>query len=94
MNEVVVSARAKKDLSDIYNFIADDSPRAAGRIIDRLVSVFRQLAEGELSGLEVTLPDGRRARRWPVRPYLIYYRRTGNRTTILRVYHGACRPIE
>jgi plasmid stabilization system protein ParE len=40
VNEVVVSARAKKDLTDIYNFIANDSPRAAGRVIDHLVSVF------------------------------------------------------
>ena len=94
MNEVVVSARAKKDLTGIYNFIADDSPRAAGRVMDRLVSVFHQLAAGELHGPEVSFEDGRRARRWPVPPYRIYYRRTRSRTTILRVYHGARRPIE
>jgi plasmid stabilization system protein ParE len=94
VNEVVVSARAKKDLTDIYNFIANDSPRAAGRVIDHLVSVFGQLAAGEIKGPEVHFKDGRRAQWWPVRPYRIYYRRSARRTVILRVYHGARRPIE
>jgi plasmid stabilization system protein ParE len=94
VNEVVVSARAKRDLTDIYTFISNDSPQAAGGVIDRLVSIFRQLADGELNGPEVMFENGRRARRWPFPPYRIYYRRTRNRTVILRVYHGARWPIE
>ena len=94
MNEVIVSPRARRDLDDAYAFVAQDSPQAADRVLDDLVSIFRQLAAGDLSGPEVTFRNGRRAHRWSKRLYRIYYRRTRNRTTILRVYHGARRPIE
>jgi plasmid stabilization system protein ParE len=49
---------------------------------------------GQFSGPQVIFRGGRQAQRWSKRPYRIYYRRTRNRTTILRVYHQARRPIE
>jgi toxin ParE1/3/4 len=94
MNDVVVSPRARRDLAEMHAFIAADNPQAADRVLDDLVSIFRQLAVGQLSGPQVIFRGGRQAQRWSKRPYRIYYRRTRNRTTILRVYHQARRPIE
>jgi plasmid stabilization system protein ParE len=82
------------DLGEIQQFIARDNPRAAAAELARLDGMIQKLVAGDLQGPEVRLLSGRRARRWPVPPYRIYYRRTRNRTTILRVYHQARRPIE
>jgi plasmid stabilization system protein ParE len=92
--DLIVSPAALADPEEIQEFIARDSPRAAAAEIARLDGVIQKLVTGELQGPEVRLRSGQRAQRWPVSPYLIYYRRTRNRTTILRVYHGARRPIE
>jgi plasmid stabilization system protein ParE len=94
VNEVIISPRARRDLNEAYAYIAQDSPQAADRVLDDLVSIFHLLAAGDLNGPEVILPGGRRAQRWSRRSYRIYYRRTARRTTILRVYHGSRRPIE
>ena len=86
--------RALAELAEIQEFIAEDNPRAAVAELDRIDRVVLQIAAGELNGPEVTFRGGQRAQRWSVPPYRIYYRRTQDRTVILRVYHGARRPIE
>ena len=75
-------------------YISRDSVDAADRMFDRLYTAFHRLANGELQGPMVRLRDGRTAQRWPVSPYRIYYRRAVGQILILRVYHGARRPIE
>ena len=91
---LIVSPEAIAELSEIYDYISLDRPRAADRMLDLLCTTFRRLAAGELQGPYVRLADGSRAQTWPVSPYRIYYRRTANETHILRVHHGARRPIE
>ena len=91
---LVLTSGARADLDEILRFIAQDSPRAAVAMMARIDGVIQQLVAGELQGPEVQFRNGRRAQRWPVPPYRIYYRRTRTRTTILRVYHGARQPIE
>jgi plasmid stabilization system protein ParE len=91
---IVVTRAARRDLIEAYDFIAAHSPDAAGRVLDRLFSVIRRIDAGELKGPEVRLEDGRRARRWSVPPFRIYYRRSTRRTVVVRVYHQARRPIE
>jgi plasmid stabilization system protein ParE len=92
--DLILSPAALDDLGEIQAYIARDNPRAAAAEIARINGVIQRLVTGELQGPEVRLRSGQRAQRWPVLPYLIYYRRPRNRTTILRVYHGARRPIE
>jgi toxin ParE1/3/4 len=91
---LVIGPEAEADLEEIYEYIATDSPQAAERMLDRLRGVMQQLADGELNGPATRLADGRCVRGWPVRRYRIYYRRSANHTVILRVYHGARRPLE
>lgn len=90
----VVSPEALRDLTAIHDFIAQENPRAAQRVLDRLTEMFRRLAEGQVQGSEVRLTDGRRVRSWPLPPYRIYYQRTSSEMVIVRVYHQARQSIE
>lgn len=76
---VVLARAAQRDLADIYEFIAGDSPTAAQRIIERLLAVIQQLADGQLKGPEERLTDGRRVRHWSVPSYGVYYRSSARR---------------
>jgi len=91
---VVLTKRAQRDLTEIYEFVGANSSAAAERVLARLVDIMQWLADGELSGPEVRPTDGRRVRRWSVPPYRVYYRRSTRRTVIVRVYHQARRPLE
>jgi|RhiMethySRZTD1v2_1073278.scaffolds.fasta_scaffold1737342_2 plasmid stabilization system protein ParE len=74
----VLAPEALKDLTDIYEFIAQDNPAAADRVLDRLYESFQLLADGDVKGPGVRLIDGRHVQYWPVRPYKIYYLRTAD----------------
>lgn len=91
---IVYSPRALRDIDEALDYITADSPRAAKRFLVHLENLIERLAAGELSGPPVRLRGGGRARRWPLRPYRIYYRRTRNTFILLRVYHQARRSIE
>lgn len=90
----IIAPEAAKDLTEIYDYIARDSPGAASRVIDRLYARFQWLADGQVRGAEVRLRGGGQAQGWSSRPYKIYYRHVADQTHILRVYHQARRPIE
>ena len=92
--DLILSPAALADLAEIQRYIAQGSQRAAAAEMARIGEVIQQLLAGELKGPAVRLLSGQRAQRWTVSPYHISYRRTRNRTTILRVYHGSRRPIE
>lgn len=91
---VVLAPAARRDLAEIYEFVAADNVGAAERVILQLFLVVRQLGDGELKGPEVRLTDGRHVRRWSVPSYRVYYRKTSRRTVIVRVYHQARRSLE
>lgn len=90
---VLLSRRARRDLSEAYEFIAQDDPAAAERFLQHFEEVTATLASGLIEGREVVLAGGRKALSWPLRPYRIYYRRSTEAIQILRVYHQARRPI-
>lgn len=92
--KIVVAPKARGDLREAYEHIARDSSEAADRVLARIVEVIGMLASGAVEGREAILRDGRRVQAWPVPPYRIYYRRTGEVLQVVRVYHQARRPIE
>jgi plasmid stabilization system protein ParE len=91
---VIFSPAARRDLNAALQYLAHENPDAARRFIDRLDRVLGFLADGDLDGPSVRLQQGGQAHRWPVPPFRLYYRRTHDRLVVLRVYHGARRPIE
>ena len=77
---------AADDLEQIRDYIADESPAAAERVADGLLSAMQGLTEA---------PHRGRPGRWPntreliVPPYVIPYRIRGETVQVLRVVHGA-----
>ena len=77
---------AADDLEQIRCYIANDSPAAAERVADSLLSAMQGLTEA---------PHRGRPGRWPntreliVPPYVIPYRVRGQAVEILRAFHSA-----
>lgn len=66
---------------------------ATARFVGALENALETLASGVADGRPVTLPDGRRVRRWYVRPLILYYVRQGSDVVVLRARHEARRPL-
>jgi toxin ParE1/3/4 len=88
MNRCHFTTPALRDLIEIHDSIAGDSPIAAARWIEKL--------EGECQSLAAMPGMGRRRedlapglRSFPVGVYLIFYREVEDGVQILRVLHGA-----
>jgi plasmid stabilization system protein ParE len=65
---------------------------AEARFVGALEAPVQALASGVADGRPVTLPDGRRVRRWYVRPLILYYVRRGGDVVVLHARHEARRP--
>jgi len=82
--------KAETDLLEIWLYIAQDSPRAADRLLDRIEAQCRLLADNPRLGRarpEIA-PD---ARAWVVGQYLVLYREQDDGIEVVRVVHGARR---
>ena len=89
MRRYRLSRRAKKDLDEIWLYIARDSIESANRFLDLLTDKFPLLADSPRMGRlrEELQPD---LRSFPVKNYLIFYRPLGKTgVSIVRVVHGA-----
>jgi toxin ParE1/3/4 len=88
MPVIIKRPRAKIDLIEIWDYIADDSEARADTFIDRIDQKFRTLAQRPLIG---RLRDESAAdlRSFPVGRYVIYYRPLSNGVEIVRVLHSA-----
>jgi len=91
---IVVAPKARDDLREAYEYIQEENPGAADRVLAHIVEVIGMLASGVMQGREVILRDGRKVHTWPVPPYRIYYRIREQNLQVVRVYHQARRPIE
>jgi len=82
------TAEAENDLLDIWNYIAEDNPRAADRILRTIGETCARLAENP--GLGPARPEIAADLRYlPTGNYLIFYRQIPEGTEIVRVLHGA-----
>src|ERR1044071_317470 len=80
--------QALVDIDAIYDYIADNSPEAADRVVRRLRDVMRMLGDNPLAGR--SRPEfGSGVRSFPSGNYLIFYRSAANGVDIIRVLHGA-----
>jgi toxin ParE1/3/4 len=84
---IVRRPRASADLSEIWEFIAEDSMARADEFIDRIDAKLQVLASQPLMGRErIDLAPGMRS--VPVAPYVIFYQPVQDRIEIVRVLHG------
>ena len=80
--------RAELDLDQVEAFVAQDSPRAAVRMVLTIIAAVEQLdafpgmgRPGRVEGTKELVVDGT--------PYIVPYRKKEERIEILRVYHSA-----
>lgn len=87
MTKVRLSKRAKRDLDEIWLYIAQDSTKTADDFVDLLVSKLPLLAEQPEMGSRRTelAPD---LRSFPVKNYLILYRKRESWLEIVRIVSG------
>jgi antitoxin ParD1/3/4/toxin ParE1/3/4 len=93
MKGFVLSPAAAADLSQLWEFIAQDNIDAADRLREQIYEEIRRLTKMPLKGHLRPDLTARPVRFWPVGPYLIVYRPDRDPLEIVRVLHAA-RDIE
>jgi toxin ParE1/3/4 len=87
-NSFRVSACAVADLDEIWSYIARDSPDAAEKFTEALISRFSRLAA--MPGIGRTREElSHGLRSFSVGRYIIFYRPGESGVEIVRVLHGA-----
>ncbi len=84
---------ALRNLDDEATYIAQDSPRAAQQVVDRVLSAVAQLADQPGLGRPGRVPGTRELVVAKTR-YIVPYRVRGNRVEVLRVFHSSRRPMQ
>jgi addiction module RelE/StbE family toxin len=80
---------AKRELRAIHDYIAQNSPRYAQGMVDRITSKSEQLQRFPLFGAEVTEYGDPAIRELLEYPYRIIYKVRADRIEVLSVVHGA-----
>ncbi|HEX9468898.1 MAG TPA: type II toxin-antitoxin system RelE/ParE family toxin [Bradyrhizobium sp.] len=86
-NKARKSPRAEIDLTSIWDFIADDSVKAADALLNRIEETFDMLAQTPLAGrarTELAL----KLRSFPVGSYVIFYIPVSDGIEVIRVMSG------
>jgi toxin ParE1/3/4 len=81
---------ALANLNDLAEYIAQDNPRAAAEMVDRIVAAIEKLKTHPSLGRPGRVPNTRELV-VAATPYIIPYRVKGRNIEILRVFHGARR---
>ena len=82
-----LTARARRDLVEIWRHIAEDNESAADRFVDLLIHHLRMLGENPKAGrTRDELRLGYRS--FPVGEYLIFYKIIARDVSIRHVLHG------
>lgn len=90
MRRIIWTGSARADLENIRTYIGQFNPTAAQRMAERLIAAADSLSEFPDRGRPIA--NGRRELTiiWP---YLLRYRVAGDIAYILRIRHGAQRPL-
>ena len=94
MPKYVLDPCVEEELWEIWNFIAQDNPDAATRVIEAAHTTFKTLAATPGLGRTrfVRNPRLREVRSWRItgyENYLIFYRAVADGIQVNHVYHGA-----
>jgi toxin ParE1/3/4 len=89
MARLTMTASARADLKAIYAYIANDDPRAARRVIERLRAVARVLASNPGIGRNRGQDLRPGLSSFPVGRHLLIYQPQPGGIVLVRVVHGA-----
>ena len=91
MTDIIISPEAKIDLTDCYEYFAQNYPDSALRFFDAARTTFAELARYPMSGASYGLSSRSELRKWRMKGfsrYLILYRIQENAIEIVRILHG------
>src|SRR5487761_708040 len=83
---------AAQDVTEIWEFIAEDNPLAAGRIREDLLNAIRKLVPFPHQGHQRPDLTSRPLRFQTIRDYLIAYAPDQKPLVVIAVLHGRCNP--
>jgi toxin ParE1/3/4 len=88
MPKFILAPEAKADIKAIHDYIAEDNPQAARRVIAIFRDKCRMLANTPMIGRtrDELVQD---LRSFPVSNYIIFYRIAGENIEIARILHSA-----
>jgi antitoxin ParD1/3/4/toxin ParE1/3/4 len=89
MTRFVLTQRARQDIGDIWDYIAEDNIDAADRVLDALSGAMMKLAQNPGMGHWREELTDKRHRFLMVYSYLIVYRYETTPLQIVRVLHAA-----
>lgn len=86
--EIRISPEAEQDLLEIFDYILQDNPAAAGKVLDTIENEITHLSRHPYLGRPGRVPRTRELIIADL-PFVIPYQVTENTLEILRVYHSA-----
>ena len=89
MKRFILTPRARQDVNDIWDYIANDNIEAADRVLDALDNAMFKLAKNPGIGHRRDELADKRHRFLLVYSYLIVYRHETKPVQIIRVLHAA-----
>ena len=89
MAKVIWTDRALRDLEDIGNYIGHDSPKYAGRTLEKIIEIAFLIEANPLMGRIVPEVNSKLIREFFKGNYRIIYQIRENATFILTVFHSA-----
>ncbi|MEE3719555.1 type II toxin-antitoxin system RelE/ParE family toxin [Tumidithrix elongata RA019] len=92
MNRFKISRQASRDLEDIWVYLSQHDGLAADRLLAKILNKFPMLAQfPEMGTIRAEL--SKELRSFPVKPYIIFYKRMEDCVEIVRILHQS-RDIE
>jgi len=92
MNRFKISRQAEQDLEDIWVYLAQHDNLAADRLLETILNKFPMLAQFPEMGKTRT-ELSKELCSFPIKPYIIFYKRAENFIAIVRILHQS-RDIE
>ena len=89
---VVWSLEAKKSLSEIYNYIFEDSPQNAGKVLNKIIDLAESLQDERYDYAIDPIINKEKFRHISIWTYEIIYERTTNKVLILDIFNGKQNP--
>ena len=89
MSRYSISRQARRELKEIWQYIADDSPAAADRLLETFEEKLRFLESQPFAGERRPDLGDPEYRVFSAGSYVIFYRLHGRKVMISHVRHGA-----
>ncbi|MFV8356997.1 type II toxin-antitoxin system RelE/ParE family toxin [Flavobacterium sp. XS1P32] len=89
---VVWSLEAKKSLSEIYNYIFEDSPQNAEKVLNKIIDLAESLQDERYDYAIDPIINKEKFRHISIWTYKIIYERTTNKVLILDIFNGKQNP--